>query len=370
MRRVLAVLAILFVLAASAAGAGAYYVWKRAEAFAVAPLSAGSDVTKLVTIPRGATVRDIARILHEESLLDEPELFVLWVRYFRRGQAAGIKSGEYELQSSLNPDQLLGKLIRGEVATVRVTIPEGWNLWDIAPAIEESGLAKAADFLAYAQSPAAARALGLPPEATSLEGYLFPDTYQYARGVGLPEICGAMVKKYRGVFEGEVKPALAGVGLTEHQAVTLASIVEKETGAPQERPHIASVFHNRLKKAMRLETDPTVIYAVRTAGLLYAGNIHKEDLLRDIPYNTYKRPGLPPGPIASPGRSALVAVVHPMDANDLFFVSHNDGTHEFCPTFDCHEKAVEKWQRQYFRKNRDKPRDGGADAGLPATPPR
>jgi UPF0755 protein len=178
-----------------------------------------------------------------------------------------------------------------------------------------------------------------------IEGYLYPDTYQFPKGTSAEVI----LKKLRGhldeVMDDAMKARMKEMGWDLHKTLTLASIVEKETAAKAERPHISSVFHNRLKDGMKLQTDPTVIYGIPN----YDGNIHKSDLLRDHPYNTYVIPGLPPGPIAQPGVEAIRAALFPTNDKDEYFVSHNDGTHEFCPTLKCHNAAVKKWQVDYFK---------------------
>jgi UPF0755 protein len=188
----------------------------------------------------------------------------------------------------------------------------------------------------------------LDPDATDLEGYLFPETYALSRHADAAKLVALMVSRFEHVFTPELRQAAAARNLTVRKAVTLASIVEKETARAAERPLVAAVYTTRLRVGMPLQCDPTVIYALTKAGR-YAGNIHKEDLSVDSPYNTYRYPGLPPGPIASPGRASLEAAVRPADADYLYFVSRNDGSHEFARTLDEHNRNVQKFQVQYFK---------------------
>ncbi len=213
-----------------------------------------------------------------------------------------------------------------------------------------SGLAGEADFLAVVRDAAIARSLGLP--APGLEGFLFPDTYAFARGVTARAIAEEMVERFKEEYakaNGMRKP---GVVFTMGEAATFASIVEKETGRPEERPRIACVFHNRLRLGMRLQTDPTVMYATMLRTGRWSKNISRADLVAQHPYNTYTSAGLPPGPIANPGAAALRAALSPSDCSDLYFVSRNDGSHVFCPDLRCHNAAVRQWQIEFFRRSR------------------
>jgi UPF0755 protein len=222
-----------------------------------------------------------------------------------------------------------------------VTFPEGTALDEMARLAAIKGIPAEA-FLAAARNPAPIH--DLDPDATDLEGYLFPDTYDIPRGAEpAAQLVARMVKRFRAVIAPEL-PALAQSGRTLRQVVTLASIVETETARPDERPRVAAVFLNRLQKKMPLQTDPTIIYALRRAGT-YDGNIRREDLDVDSPYNTYRRPGLPPGPIASPGRASLLAALHPLTTRELYFVSRNDGTHQFSENLAEHEHWVDVYQR-------------------------
>jgi UPF0755 protein len=219
----------------------------------------------------------------------------------------------------------------------------------MAKIFEAQGLGSAASFVQASKD--AAPVHDVDPAAADLEGYLFPETYALARKTDAPKLVKLMTAAFHRAFTPELRQAAAARNLTPRQAVTLASIVEKETAKPDERPLVAAVYTTRLRIGMPLQCDPTVIYGLAKAGR-YHGNIHKDDLAFDSPYNTYKYGGLPPGPIASPGKASLEAAVHPADADYLYFVSRNDGSHEFARTLDEHNRNVQKYQVQYFRDRR------------------
>ena len=256
------------------------------------------------------------------------------------GISSQLKVGEYELSASQSTPEILDVLVSGRVRTHALVIPEGLRATEIADRIAAAGLGDRDAFLAIVFDPASPARFGV--EGQNLEGYLFPDTYRFARGNPESKIVETMVGEYLRVYH-ELVPDPSAVELSMSQHTTLASIVEKETGAPSERPLIAAVFLNRMKRKMRLETDPTVIYGIQN----FDGNI-KRIHLKDAsnPYNTYKIRGLPPGPIANPGRDALRAVLDPADSPYLFFVSRNDGTHVFSKTYAEHESNVDRYQRK------------------------
>jgi UPF0755 protein len=300
-------------------------------------------------VPPGASAEAIGRRLHELGLVQHPLVFRLLV--LLRGQGGSLKAGEYSLEAALSLEQIADKLARGEVVRHEVTFPEGRVIEEMAEIAGAKGI-PAAEFLAAARDPSLVR--DLDPEATDLEGYLFPDTYDLPGGARRgAALVARMVQRFRQVTL-PLRPAFAAQELTLRQVVTLASVVEKETADPAERPRIAAVFHNRLGKKMPLQTDPTIIYALRKAGR-WDGNIRKQDLDLDSPYNTYRRPGLPPGPIASPGREALLAALHPAETRDLYFVSRNDGSHHFSETLTEHERAVDRYQRSRAGRARNAP---------------
>ncbi len=227
---------------------------------------------------------------------------------------------------------------KGWVRLHRLTIPEGLSILQIAALVQTSGLARAEDLVARALDPAYARLQQIP--ANTLEGYLFPETYFFPKTIGVEGILAAMLQRFRLNFPLEWEHRAAEMGLTVHEVVTLASIIEKETAEPSERPLISSVFHNRLKRGMRLETDPTVIYGIPN----FDGNLTRAHLETPGPYNTYLIKGLPPGPIANPGRKAIEAALFPSDTDYLFFVSKNNGRHHFSSNWDEHRRAVQYYQ--------------------------
>ena len=259
-------------------------------------------------------------------------------------------------------------LIRGEVLTHEVTIVEGLTLWETADLLAKAGFGDRDAFVAAMSSPALIA--DLDPEARSLEGYLFPSTYRFSSGTGEKAIVETLVRTFRDTFRQSVEPLVTQSGAeapTVHQVTTLASIVEKEARIDAERPVIAGVYTNRLRSGIALYADPTVIYALRLAGR-WDGNIRRGDLKIDSPYNTYLYPGLPPGPIASPGRSSLEAAAAPAEVPYLYFVSRNDGTHVFASTLAEHNRNVELWQRRYWRKKWAEEKQQGSRAISPDAP--
>lgn len=248
-----------------------------------------------------------------------------------------LKAGEYAFDHPASALEVYGRMARGDVYFHTVVIPEGYNIFDIAQSLETSGLTTKADFLAVARNERSLIA-DLDPQAPSLEGYLFPDTYHFSRTQSPKEMAAAMVKRFR-----QEAQAL-GLHADIHHVVTMASIVEKETAIPSERPMVAGVFENRLAKRIGLATDPSVIYAALLAGR-YRGTIHQSDLAFDSPYNTYKYSGLPPGPIANPGRASLEAAMRPQRSDFLYFVADNKGGHNFARTIDEHNRNVANYRR-------------------------
>jgi len=247
---------------------------------------------------------------------------------------------------------------------VKFTVPEGLRKEEVAAIIAAAGLGTKAELLAAMNDPALVREFGVPDKGADgqdgvpggVEGYLYPDTYQFPRGSEPRAILRRMRARLDEVVTDRMKKKMAALGWSLHKTLTLAAIVEKETGAREERPHISSVFHNRMKRGMKMQTDPTVIYGIPD----YDGNIRKSDLLRPHAYNTYVIAGLPPGPIAQPGRAAIEAALFPTNDDDVFFVAMGDsGRHQFCPTLECHNAAVQKWQIEFYGRKRS----GEAPAG-------
>jgi UPF0755 protein len=294
----------------------------------------------VVTIPQGSNAAQTADILAKAGLIRSPDAFIWAVKIRSKlRKPVNIKAGEQALDPSLSVWELLTLLEKGNFKYYPFTLPEGLTIYDVAQAIETAGLGRASDFLALCRDPAFIKTLGI--ESNSLEGYLFPETYNFPKNTALKSIIKAMTDQFWRVWEKyEAKAAVKNLSLK--QVLILASIVEKETGAAFERPIIASVFFNRLTKKMKLQTDPTVIY-----GLLpnFNGNITRADLENPHPYNTYVIAGLPPGPIANPGEEAIKAVLNPTPGNFLYFVSKNDGTHHFSETLTEHNRMVNQYQR-------------------------
>lgn len=345
MRRLLTVFAVLLVLGAVGAAALWYLLEARLESFARE--AHGSAELKVVEIPPGSNPRKVATLLAQAQVVTDADRFYGWLRKEQLGNK--LKAGEYEFQGPLTPAQVAEKLLRGEVRQYHFTVPEGLRVDEILPLLAASELKLDAGRLAaLVGTPAEARKLGVP--ADGFEGFLFPDTYSFPRGASEEAVLRKMVE--RTLEEVKRAPRKASVTLDTLAAVTLASIVEKETGAAAERPRIACVFHNRLRRGMKLQTDPTVLYAKALRTGSFSKNITRADLLAEHPYNTYTTAGLPPGPIASPGAAALRAVLDPPDCDDLYFVSRNDGTSVFCPDLKCHNAAVQKWQVEYHQKKR------------------
>jgi len=298
---------------------------------------ASSDSNEAVIhVKPGQPFSATTQTLYEKRLIKSPFRFNLIARF--KGYDKKLQAGEYLLSGSMSPLKLLDKLVKGEVKLYKFTVPEGYNIYQIAELAAEAGFAKKTDFIDAATDASDARQKGI--EADTFEGYLFPDTYFFPRGTTSKTIIATMVGRFRSVFRPEWKNQGQTYGFTIHQVVTLASIIEKETGEPSERPIISSVFHNRLKKRMRLESDPTVIYAIKN----FNGNLTRKHLAAPTPYNTYKIRGLPVGPIANPGLDSLQAALYPLNTPYIYFVSKKDKTHHFSTNLKDHNKAVRKYQ--------------------------
>jgi UPF0755 protein len=287
-----------------------------------------------VDIPRGTTTDGIAEILANSGVVRSQYDFLL-ARLTERGRV--LKAGEYRFNHPASPIEVFDRIARGDVYAIEFVVPEGKNMFDIASAAEQLKLFSAADFLKAARDPAMIR--DLDPQAPTLEGYLFPDTYKIGRNITPDHLCRTMTGKFREVWRGLKTDA------DPHRAVTLASLVEKEGKLPEERPQIAAVFANRLRIGMKLDCDPTTIYAALLAGR-YTGVIHRSDLDSDAPYNTYRHAGLPPGPIANPGTASLAAALHPSQSDALYFVLRPDGSggHQFSNNIAAHDAATAKYR--------------------------
>lgn len=291
--------------------------------------------TKFVLLRPGWGARHIAQTLQNEGVIRSANAFL--VTHYALGKG-NLKAGEYKFDSAASALQVRERVLRGDVFARSVVVPEGYNIYDIAAAVEQAGLGSAADFVAAARD--ATPLHDIAPQAESLEGYLFPDTYQFTRIDTPHDIAVAMVHRFR-----QTAQKIGLLGRPDiHRVVTMASIVEKETAVPEERPLVAGVYYNRLDRNMLLGADPTVIYAALLGGN-YRGTIYQSDLQSDSPYNTYKFPGLPPGPIANPGRASLEAAMHPQENDFLFFVSDNNGHHRFSRSTAEHEKNVAAYRK-------------------------
>lgn len=303
--------------------------------YANKPISANAEKI-VVQLKPGQSFAKTAEILEEKGLINSPFRFKLISRF--SGYDKKVQAGEYLLSETMTPLHILEKMAKGEVKLYKLTIPEGLNIYQIAGLVSESGIVEKAEFIKAATDSAYVHEQGI--EADTFEGYLFPDTYLFPRGTTARRIIGTMVDRFKAVFSPQWVEQAQRIGLTPHQVVILASIIEKETGDPSERPLISSVFHNRLKKNMRLESDPTVIYGIKD----FDGNLTRRHLTTRTPYNTYKIRGLPAGPIANPGVKSLEAALFPAQTPYIYFVSKKDRTHHFSTNLKDHNKAVRKYQ--------------------------
>ena len=303
-----------------------------------AHLASDADASpEIFTIRSGQGLDAIAQLLHQANMIEYPFKYKLIVQL--RGEAQKLKAGEYLISASMTPLEILDKIVSGDVHLFKLTVPEGYNLHQIAALVGSAGLASEDAFYKTATNRAEVRRQNI--NASTFEGYLFPETYYFPSQITPVQIITRMVKQFRSVFTEEMQQRAQEMNLSIHQVVTLASIIEKETGAAEERAVISSVFHNRLKKRMRLESDPTVIYGLKS----FDGNLTRKHLKTLTPYNTYLIKGLPPGPIANPGREAIRAVLYPDDTRFLFFVSKKDSTHYFSTNLKSHNRAVRKYQK-------------------------
>ena len=319
-------------------GAGGGAAWFKINQL-LSPASPASK-TAIINIPQGVSVAEIGRILQKAGMIRSAEAFRYLAAYNKTG--INIKAGEHKLDASLSTPEILLKLTKGSYKLYRLTVPEGLTFKEIADLAGKTGLVSRDEFLSLCKDRDFIKSQGLDDE--TLEGYLFPETYFFTKGTSTRKIVQTMVDHFWKVWK-KYQDEASLKGFSRKEVVTLASIVEKETGAAEERPMVAAVFLNRLKKGMRLETDPTVIYGVPN----FDGNLTQKHLKTPTPYNTYIIPGLPPGPIANPGEASIEAIIHPADVKYLFFVSKNDGSHHFSRNLRDHINAVNKYQRRGSR---------------------
>jgi UPF0755 protein len=301
---------------------------------------AGFNQEVFVDLPRGTGARQMAAMLESVGVIRHPWTFLL-ARALRRG--ATLQAGEYHFTQPASVLEVYDRIKRGDIFYYDLVVPEGKNMFDIAAAVEQLDVFSAERFLEAARNPAAIR--DLDPQAPTLEGYLFPNTYRLTRTTTPDQLCLTMTGKFREVWRGLDTDA------SVHRTVTLASLVEKEGKLPGERPIIASVFARRLAIGMKLDCDPTTIYAALLAGS-YRGAIHKSDLASEYPYNTYQHAGLPPGPIANPGAASIAAALHPADTDYLYFVARADGSggHNFSADLAGQEANIVKYRRATARR--------------------
>ena len=303
-------------------GAGGWLAW--ALLIPVKPAE-----QKFVLLKPGYSTHRIANELRNARVIRSSSAFLIW-HYFHRGRS--LKAGEYLFEKPENVREVHSRLARGDIYVHTVVVPEGFTMFDIAQAVQDAGLGTREEFLMLAKSDVKLIS-ELDPQAQSLEGYLFPDTYQFTRAQSLSEVIREMVKRFR-------QEAVAiGLNADVHRVVTMASIVEKETAVPEERPMVAGVYYNRLNSRIALGADPSIIYAKLLDGT-YQGALHHEDMQVNSPYNTYRHLGLPPGPIGNPGRSSLQAAMQPAASDYFYFVSDGNGHHRFAHSLEEHNRNV------------------------------
>jgi UPF0755 protein len=291
---------------------------------------------EIFMVKKGSGLRTIAAQLEQRRLIKGKHLFMLWA--YAKGGARDIKAGEYSFHRSMTPVKIFHMLTSGAVKTYSFTIPEGLTAEQIAGLLERRNFGNKKDFTSLVHDKDLISSYDV--DGTSLEGYLYPDTYLISRDMGARDLIDLMVDRFWEVFNSLARDQ--NLAMPVKDIVILASIVEKETGLAEERPLIAAVFLNRLIKGMRLESDPTVIYGIKD----FSGDLTRKDLRSASPYNTYIHHGFPPGPIANPGREALKAVINPAETDYLYFVSKNDGSHHFSCTLDEHNRAVNQYQKR------------------------
>lgn len=338
--RVLRILGWGLLIAVVVFGGTMWWGWAQVEAF-VAAAPSGEHQERVLEIPRGSGPQSIASLLVEAGVITDAEKFALFLRW--KKAAPGLRAGEFRFWTDQTPEEVLDVLLNAPEVTYSVTIPPGLRIEEMGARAQEAGRGSAERYVQLARDAAFIESLGLgldpPPE--HLEGLLVPETYSFGRDADEEDLLRAQIARYKEIWSAERKAAAEVIGLSPYEVTTLASVVEKETGAAHERPLIAGVFHNRLRRGMKLESDPTIIYGL----VNYDGNIRRSDIRRPHPWNTYVIPALPPTPIAGPGVEAIDAVLHPEETRAIFFVSRNDGTHHFSETYAEHARMVRKYQR-------------------------
>jgi len=358
MKKALTFLVVLTLVVFVGAAVAGNIVWGRLHE----PYKGYTGAEQFVQIPPGAGGADIRQRLVDAQVVRDPLTLRAALRW--TGSSRALKAGEYRFDRPMSAIEVVEKLVRGDVYGRRLTFPEGLTMQEMAALFESREFGAAQDFISAARNASLIR--DLDPEAPDLEGYLFPETYALPRGTPAARLIAMMLDRFRATYPEALQQRARDQQLTTRQVVTLASLIEKETGKSDERPIVAAVYRNRMRIGMAMQADPTVVYALQKAGR-YNGNIRREDLAMDSPYNTYKHPGLPPGPIASPGKASLEAALAPAEVDYLYFVSRNDGSHVFAATLPEHNRNVREYQVLYFQKPRAEGRAAGPANRL--TPP-
>ena len=343
-RRVLLLLVLLTVLAGVVSGSVAA---ARFYSQIQQPYKGYDAPEQFVEVPLGARAEAIAERLIDAGVVRDRWSFRFAV--WRSGSDRHLQAGEYYFDRSLTPVEVIDKLVRGQVYLRPITFPEGLTNEEMARIFEERGFGTAASFIEASNRPGLIAAFDA--EASNLEGYLFPDTYALPRDATADDLVRVMVERFEQAFDADLRRAAAESERSIREVVTLASLIQKETAKPEERTLISAVYNNRLRIGMALQCDPTVIYALRVAGL-YDGDLTRESLDFESPYNTYRYAGLPPGPIAAPGRGPIEAALRPADVEHLYFVSRNDGSHVFASSLREHNRNVQEYQVRFFRQER------------------
>jgi UPF0755 protein len=293
-----------------------------------------------IQVPKGATFRQAVDILAQEKLIRDKNVFLLLGRL--TGADRNIKAGYYRIWAEMSPLDIFNVLRSGQIIEYTIRVIEGESIPEIAASFAAAGITTQEAFMKLAKDPQFLSAYDI--EAPSIEGYIFPDTYRIPKGMPAEDAVGTMINRMRNKFSDQMIRRMEQLGMNEREVLTLASIIEREAVIDSERPLISAVYHNRLKKGMLLQADPTCIYGIKSS----REKITREDLLRKTPYNTYVVKGLPPGPIASPGLKSIMAALYPADVPYLYFVSRDDRSHQFSTTIEDHEKAVNlyrQWQQ-------------------------
>jgi UPF0755 protein len=303
------------------------------------PASEAAGEVRL-TVSTGMPADQVISTLHDRGMIRSPALFKLLIHW--KGAAGRIKAGEYAFRADLTPLQVMEHLLSGDIVFHKLTVPEGLTIEETSALAGALPFLSGEEFTRRSHDPGAIA--GLDPDAEDLEGFLFPDTYFLTGDMSAGQLVDMMTDRFKAVFSADWLERTEALGFTVREIITLASLIEKETGLARERPLVSSVFHNRLKKNMLLQCDPTVIYAMKKAGV-YRGRLLRADLEFDSPYNTYLFPRLPPGPIACPGREAIRAALYPEQTDYYYFVSRNDGSHAFSRSMAEHNRMVRRYRR-------------------------